>query len=63
MRYKLTFYMDGGHQIVIKCRSYEFSRLSLTMSNRELKIEKPNIKGWTIDLNKVQAFTAVRVLW
>jgi len=62
MKLKLRIFLSSGQTVIIKCKSYEIDRLSVSKGNRELAI-KGNDREWTIDLNEIVAFTAKRVLF
>lgn len=52
---EVTFYMEGTHQVKVKCWEFKGTRLT---SNSQREVELINARGgWTVDLDKVVAIT------
>ncbi|MFA5432718.1 MAG: hypothetical protein WC319_07595 [Candidatus Paceibacterota bacterium] len=59
---KLRILMDNGQTVIIKCKSFEATKLTGTVGSRSLDIKKPD-RVWTIDISKVCAITAKNCLF
>ena len=58
-KWKVTFYLEGGHKLVIKCDSFEMSKLTSSKGQRELSMTTTGI-AWSIDIDTVLAYTCVK---
>jgi hypothetical protein len=56
---KVIFFMSSGQNVIIKCESFEITKLSSSKGNRELTIEGADRK-WSIDVEEIVAVTSKR---
>lgn len=55
--FKAVIYLAGGNKLIIKCSSFESTKLS--QSNRSITISNANVK-WAIDLDKMEAIIVTK---
>lgn len=62
MKTKVTFILKNGQRFIVKCKSFKMTKLSGSVGDRSVTIEKAD-RLWSVDLSEIVAVSAKKCIF